>query len=217
MKYYAVKKGRTPGLYTSWDECKKSVFKFPGAIYKSFETEKEAVEYLENDEPKEEKELKITANNYAFVDGSYNAKTKKYGYGAVVVLNDVKDEDDVAFCKYLNGSGNRKDMLSMRNVAGEILGCQVAVTTAIGQGVKDITIIYDYYGIEKWATGEWKANKKSTKEYRKFIKKSKESININFIKVKGHTGVQGNELADKLAKTAVGLYEGKEFIVNKEK
>ena len=29
-----------------------------------------------------------------------------------------------------------------------------------GQGVKDITIIYDYYGIEKWATGEWKAKKK---------------------------------------------------------
>ena len=29
-KYYAVKNGRKPGIYSSWDECKKQVEKFKG-------------------------------------------------------------------------------------------------------------------------------------------------------------------------------------------
>lgn len=41
-KYYAVKIGRTPGIYLTWDECKSQVDKFPGAIYKSFKTVQEA-------------------------------------------------------------------------------------------------------------------------------------------------------------------------------
>ncbi len=37
QKYYVVWKGNTPGIYTSWDECKKHIVGFTGAIYKSFE------------------------------------------------------------------------------------------------------------------------------------------------------------------------------------
>lgn len=35
-KYYVVWKGRRPGIYTTWDECKRQVERFPGALYKSF-------------------------------------------------------------------------------------------------------------------------------------------------------------------------------------
>jgi hypothetical protein len=31
-KFYAVKKGKVPGIYTSWDACKSMVHGFPGAI-----------------------------------------------------------------------------------------------------------------------------------------------------------------------------------------
>ena len=34
---------------------------------------------------------------------------------------------------------------------------------------KDLTIYYDYSGIEKWATKEWKRNKKGTIEYSEYI------------------------------------------------
>ena len=40
MKYYAVKKGRNPGIYTSWDLCLKEVKGYKGAIYKSFKKKK---------------------------------------------------------------------------------------------------------------------------------------------------------------------------------
>ena len=41
-KFYAVKKGKIPGIYNSWDDCKKMVDGFPGAVYKSFKTLEEA-------------------------------------------------------------------------------------------------------------------------------------------------------------------------------
>ncbi|MFR9070916.1 MAG: viroplasmin family protein [Paraclostridium sp.] len=44
-KYYAVKVGKKPGIYNTWDECKEQVNKFPGAIYKSFKTLEEAEKF----------------------------------------------------------------------------------------------------------------------------------------------------------------------------
>lgn len=35
-KFYVVWKGRNPGVYTSWDACKKEVEGFQGALYKGF-------------------------------------------------------------------------------------------------------------------------------------------------------------------------------------
>ena len=39
-KFYAVKQGRKTGMFLTWDDCKKQVMGYPGAIYKSFGTEK---------------------------------------------------------------------------------------------------------------------------------------------------------------------------------
>ena len=44
-KYYAVRIGREPGIYLTWDDCKAQVDKFPGAIYKSFKTMEEAEKF----------------------------------------------------------------------------------------------------------------------------------------------------------------------------
>src|SRR5438876_12405184 len=37
-KFYVVWKGRKPGIYSSWDECKAQVDGFPAAEFKSFES-----------------------------------------------------------------------------------------------------------------------------------------------------------------------------------
>ena len=42
-KYYVVWKGRNPGVYDSWEECKAQTDGFPGATFKSFKTLFEAV------------------------------------------------------------------------------------------------------------------------------------------------------------------------------
>ncbi len=40
--FYAVSNGREPGVYTSWDECRKQVLNFGGACFKKFKTLKDA-------------------------------------------------------------------------------------------------------------------------------------------------------------------------------
>ena len=44
--FYAVKQGKNPGIYKTWDECKAQVEGFSGALYKGFSTRKEAEIYL---------------------------------------------------------------------------------------------------------------------------------------------------------------------------
>lgn len=44
--FYAVAKGRRPGLYRSWPECQAQVDKFAGCVFKGFASEKEALDYL---------------------------------------------------------------------------------------------------------------------------------------------------------------------------
>lgn len=45
-KYYAVKKGRKPGIYRTWHECQAQIDNFSGAVYRRFDTQKEAEEFI---------------------------------------------------------------------------------------------------------------------------------------------------------------------------
>lgn len=197
-KFYAVKVGKTPGIYLTWDECKDNVNGFPGALYKSFNTIEEAEDYsgVKFDKEKLDKADSKSAC-YAFVDGSFNVATNIYGYGGFLVIDNEKF--------IVQGSGNDEEMAAMRNVAGEIEGSAAAVKLAIEKGVKELDIYYDYMGIEMWATGAWKRNKKGTVAYYEYMQSIKDKIKLNFIKVKGHSGIEGNEEADKLAKEAAGI------------
>jgi ribonuclease HI len=48
-KYYAVRKGRKPGIYTDWETCSAQVSGFPGAVYKSFESLIDARAFLKGE------------------------------------------------------------------------------------------------------------------------------------------------------------------------
>jgi hypothetical protein len=45
-KYYAVRRGRSTGIFRSWGECQNQVDGYPNCEFKSFQSEKEAYEYL---------------------------------------------------------------------------------------------------------------------------------------------------------------------------
>ena len=196
--FYAIRKGLVPGIYENWDEAKAQVTGFAGAEYKGFMTREEAESYMDGDSTKGAFTVEKLPTPYAFVDGSYNIDTGVYGCGGFLV--DENNERHI-----IKDSGNDADMAEMRNVAGEILGAALAVNKALELGLTKLTIYYDYEGIAKWALGSWKRNKTGTEEYARFIESVRDRIDLTFIHVKGHSGIPGNEEADRMAKDAVGI------------
>ena len=189
-KFYAVRQGRKTGMFLTWDECKKQVMGYPGAIYKSFGTEAEAKEYLGI---RQEAGISgasgsgvgsaVAANGMQadsnaadaveiYVDGSYHAGTKEFSYGMVVLIK----------------------------------GSEAAMQYALDHKIPSIIIYHDYQGIASWCNGDWKANKAGTIAYRDFYQKAKKSVHIEFRKVKGHSNNKYNDMVDELAKEALGIH-----------
>ena len=204
-KYYAVKSGRKTGIFESWSECEEQIKGYSGALFEGFSDIASAKAYIgeacscETDQSIElpkEKEL------YAYVDGSYNIKTKVFGYGVVLIHSD-------GTTKELLGSGDSESAASMRNVAGELKGAFTAMQYAVNNRYASLTVFHDYEGVAKWAEHKWKTNLPETRAYAEFCDKIRKALNLSFVKVDAHTGVLYNERADVLAKTAVGII-GKE-------
>ena len=194
-KFYAVKKGKKTGIFSTWDECKEQVTGFKGAVYKSFKTLSEAEAFLERNEEKIEN-IEEVDGVYAYIDGSFDRINGIYGSGVVIVDGDKKHE--------YKHAGNREDYAQLHNVAGELEAAKFVMWYAVD---KEITLFYDYQGIEAWAVGDWQANLPYTQDYVKFYNKVKSVVKVNFIKVKAHTGVELNEVVDKLAKDAIAEFK----------
>ncbi len=193
MKYYAVKVGKNPGVYETWEEVQKNVVGFKGAIYKSFSSLKEAKVFL-NEEKKNDSNIN---KSIAYVDGSYNVCNGEYSFGAVL-LNEGKE---IRFKKKYP-----QDEYSVhRNVAGEIKGAGFIINYCINHDIKNLDLYYDYEGIHSWYAGIWKAKSEIAQKYVEFAKTAHKKINVNFIKVKSHTNVYYNEIVDQLAKEALGI------------
>lgn len=196
MFYYAVKIGKNPGIYKTWDECKKEVIGFKGSVYKKFSNLEDAENFINNESRliNGNKDLKINEDEFiAYVDGSYRNNDKSFSYG-VYIFN---KREDYSFSKRFY-----KEDSSMRNVLGEIRGAIKAMDFALEKGKKKLYLYYDYEGIAAWPLENWTANKKATISYRDYYKKIKDKLEVVFIKVKSHSGVKYNELVDKLAKEA---------------
>ena len=199
-KCYAVKKGLKTGIFRTWEECKANVSGYSGASYKSFKTKAEAEAYLgtgKDSNFQTENVLNDRDCVKIYVDGSYNSATKEFSYGMVVLCGDGEE-------KY-SGKSDDKELVSMRNVAGEIKGAEAAMQYAIDKSLPAIEIYHDYEGIAKWCLGEWKTNKEGTKAYKAFYDEASRRVQISFVKVTGHSNDKYNDMADELAKEALGI------------
>lgn len=199
MTYYAVKVGKKPGVYKTWDACKEQVHGYKGAVYKKFDEKEQAQSFVQGEPVPEAEQLTEYQGWVAFVDGSYDVKSHAFSYGVVIFHGDRPEEKvelSQAFCD--------EEWAAMRNVAGELKGAMAALDWAKKQGITELTIVHDYSGIAHWARGEWKAQKKCTMAYRDYIK-NLDGIQVQFVKVRAHSGHPLNERADQLAKEALGI------------
>ncbi len=233
-KFYSVRKGRLPGIYTTWNDCKKQVSGFSGAIHKSFKNIKDAqkfmgarsesIDHTYNSQPNTNHKTEFrteTKNSLVFelnkndkvkhldiyTDGSHLKHTTDYiGYGA--------------FCKYeqneYNLSGTvTKDLFEKYNFNGKISN-PTAEFIAFHQVLlrlntvkcKVIATFYiDYIGVSKWMTGQWKTKQQNIRGIKNRCDALKNKHDIKYKHVSGHSGVLGNDIADKMAKCSENIDE----------
>ena len=199
--FYAVLAGRQPGIYKTWAECQRQVIGFKGAKFKGFVTLEEAEAFMGSQSGAGSASNGTSGRSddssrgtVIFVDGSYMKGRYSWGFAAY-------EEGELVFTA--NGAGTSKDAAKLHNVAGEMDAAREAVRWAEAQGLEDtgVTICHDYEGIAAWPLGHWQAKLPQTQEYAAFMQPRLGWV--RFQKVAGHTGVEGNELADRLAKEAL--------------
>lgn len=187
-KYYAVRIGQSPGVYSTWEECKEQVDGFSGAIYKSFPSFEAAEEYAFPASQTIRFKRDFGRPMIAYTDGSF--ADGRGGWGYVLIENGRP---------FLTAYGPCTKCVSIRNIGGEIEAAEEVIQKAIELGADYLRIFHDYEGIGRWGNDEWKAARPDTQSYLDFVKCAREKLTIEFVKVKGHQGDKYNEVADRLA------------------
>jgi len=136
---------------------------------------------------------------HIYVDGSMLKDSVGYG---VVILKDGK------LLKEIHGTVPDELVQGTNQVAGEIFAVKKAIEWCLENSINEVSIFYDYNGIEKWAVGDWKTNLSLTHEYAEFVRKS--GLEIHWHKVDSHTGDIWNDRADQLAKMGSNSIEEKQ-------
>ena len=201
--YYAVRKGSVIGIFENWADCQAATSGYSNAEFKKFETKEEAEKYLNGEnspdisEIEDIEEISLEPTEIvAYVDGSYDDRLKKYAFGCVILTPSGETIKE-------SGNGNAAASLAIRNIAGEMLGAMYAVKWAINNNYSKIEIRYDYEGIEKWVSGEWKAKNELAQKYAASMQEWSKTIQISFLKVAAHSNNKYNDMADSLAKRAL--------------
>ncbi|XP_030044629.1 ribonuclease H1 isoform X3 [Microcaecilia unicolor] len=192
--YYAVRAGREPGVYRTWEECKEQVNRFHSARYKKFPTEEEA---------------------WAFVNSGNSSGDSAVVYTDGCCASNGRSKARAGIGVYW-GPGhplNVGDALPGRqtNQRAEIQAACRAIEQAKSQNISKLVLYTDSMftinGITKWIKS-WKANDWKMSTGKKVINKTDfeklqkltEGMDITWMHIPGHAGFQGNEEADRLAR-----------------
>lgn len=192
MKFYAVKTNEDSVIFESWDDAKAYMVGKKNIKHKSFKTYEEAKNFLSGNECIVDMQIPTV-----YIDGSFDAETGSYSFGGVLLVDNVEYQFSKKFLP--------DDYSISRNVAGEIRGAAYIINHCYKLGFKEINLYYDYVGIEEWYNSSWKAKTPIAVRYVEFVSNIKDKIKVNFIKVKSHSNDKYNDLADELAKKALGL------------
>lgn len=158
---------------------------------------------------------KITKTLHVYTDGSHfkNGGSGRKGFGVYFEPNEegftpknVSIEIDQRFMKSEFGVTETE----ISNPTMEIAACCYALKV-IGQNlnnlqdIKEIILYADYNGVQFWINGTWKITKPYIKKIVDLVKIYEKKIvdagiTVKYEHVDGHSGIYGNEMADKLAK-----------------
>lgn len=201
-KYYAVVKGHRPGIYREWEGnsgAQIQVRGYPGALFRSFQSRREAEEWLKSGgQSRSPLSEIVSAGNRVviYTDGGARDNPGPGGYGAVLLFGDQRIE--------LSG-GYR---LTTNNRM-ELLACIKALMYFTKPGTIDLYSDSRYVvdGINKkwalrWRENHWMRNKDEPAENADLwarLLELTEFHQVTFHWIRGHAGHPENERCDALA------------------
>lgn len=213
-KYYAVQRGWIPGVYLDVKSAQKQTRGYPnGGTFKGFNNLRVALNYSKDEQPdkfkqknseaktKESfpKKKKINRNLKVYVDGSYNYEKNIGGYGLVFVKNDTVIYEDYETIY-------NQDFLTLNNISVELVAAVRAVETAIAMKVHEsVTIYYDYVGIANFLRKDVRNDSDIIMRYREKMLAYQNDIKIDFHRIRGHSGDEYHNMADRLAAKAAKI------------
>ena len=211
-KYYAVVKGRIPGIYTEWTGqtgAQAQIIRFSGAIYKGFENKKEAKEFMKQ-QTREQPEVDKTEAEWSeegkiiiYTDGACTNNPGPGGYGCVLKYNGKTKELSGGYRMTTN---NRM----------ELMACIVGLSALKKPSSFVILFSDSKYVVDgitqgwakRWQSNGWMRTKTEPAINPDLWKRLLELCgkhDVRFRWVKGHDGNEGNERCDELAtKAALG-------------
>ena len=223
MAYYGVWKGHKTGVFDSWSECQSQTKGYKGALFKKLKAKNKQEARAEfnqgysqansnlNNNNATTKLQKVNAHNYhkqpgihVFVDGACPGNPAPCASGVAVFANGVLRK--LYYGKYIKDGSNN---------IGE-LEAALFYLLKIKEINHPITIYIDsQYAIDcftkwsfKWSKNGWKKSDGKTIENKELVKacysaylEVKDLVTV--IKVKGHDGILGNELSDRMARLGV--------------
>lgn len=227
MKYYAVIKGRTTGIFKTWEECNKSVSGFKGAEFKSFSNFEDANKYLQQGIKKHKKSnITKTKQDFDIFRGDEQElieKRKKQNdttkyvvvYTDGSCLNNGKGGASGGIGVFFGDNDNRNvsmklmDEMKPTNQRAEILAVISALEIVKDEPVEIRTdSMYVIKAVTDWSIDwerrDWKTSKNEPvqnldlfKKLFNLIEQRKEKVRWTY--VPGHEGYYGNEKANELA------------------
>jgi ribonuclease HI len=223
-KYYAVARGRKPGVYTDWfgsGGAEEQVRGFTGALYKGFTSSTEARRWLENpaagasvkmNGPKAPVTSPSPQEIAIYTDGGCRGNPGPGGYGVIIIAGEERMEIAEGFRLTTN---NRMEMMA----------CIAALRTL--ETRSDVVLYSDssyvVNGItkgwaRKWRANRWMRTKNEAAENSDLWTQLLELCDmhrVRFVWVQGHAGHPENERCDALATTAaqgVDLKEDQAYV-----
>jgi len=224
MTYYVVHKGHTPGIYTTWNKCKKEVEKYNGAVFKKFENKEEATLFLkegfgdkkpkivtrrENDDKKNnikiEKEISDEIEKiFIYTDGSCIRLNNiaKAGFGIYIPEKNIKISKPLLNQKITN---NRAELTSIIECVDHLdendLNKKICIFTDSQYSIYLFTGTGERYEKDGFKN---KGVDVPNIDLIKRLLELKRTYNIVLLKVRSHTDNKdehsiGNKIADKLA------------------
>lgn len=194
-KVYAVRKGKQPGLYFSWIECKEQIEGYPGAEFKSFEDLYEANEFLKGNKGNIDlaKKYKLYERNWnsavAFVGGSCDTNENICAYGVLLIYQG----EVIELC-------GKVKIAAGQSMQGDLIGIRAAMNYCINHKITSLIVIHKNTSVYYMKTTSIQSSTKN--EMAAFIERynyAMKHINIEFIYDNSKPPNEYSEYAKKLS------------------